>query len=90
MEKQLNAILGKAIYERIRSTCKGWIKVDINNDICYIQIKFDDIEFNVHFYDVAERILNGSFTSERIAEAFINDWKRYYFKIQEKKLFYMY
>lgn len=84
----IEGLLGKAIYEGIRSKCRGWIKVDIWHDECNIFIRFDDIEYKYLVMDVSAKILSGEFTSEKVVKNFIEGWKRYYFHVQEKKLFY--
>ena len=85
---ELEALLGRAIYDGIRSKCRGWIKVDIWHDECNITIRYDDIEYKYLVMDVSAKILRGDFTSEKVVKNFIEGWRRYYFYIQEKKLFY--
>ena len=86
--KELERLLGKAIYEGLRCRLKGKLKVEIRNDECYVEIKFDDYTYYTIYEGLSDSILSGKFTSAKIVEDFIKNWKRYYFTIQEKRLFY--
>jgi hypothetical protein len=88
MNREIEAILGKAIYTGLRSRCKGYLTCNINNDICYIHIKFDDVEISKIILNIYDKILDGSFTSENVINGFIRDWEKYYMDIQRKRLFY--
>ena len=87
-EDRLEVILGKKIYEGIRSKCRGWITVNIKNDECFISIKFDDMEYSENFYDLSDAILRGFFTADKVVDAFCYRWNNYASQELKKKLFY--
>lgn len=76
-DDRLEVILIRAIYEGIKDRCRGKITVDIKNNTCAIHIALDDLEYEETICRVAEKILNGNFTSSLIVDTFINNWREY-------------
>ena len=87
---KLDVILRRAIYEGIRAKCRGRLTVEIKNNKCFIDISFDDLEYTEIIDHVAEKILNGEFTSDKVVYTFIWNWQEYVTDNLYKKLFYSY
>lgn len=85
---KLEAILGKAIYDGIRSKCRGYIVVKIQNDECVITIKYDELTYTETFWNLSGAILNGIFTSDKVVNAFVSRWRSYAIRELNKKMFY--
>ena len=84
----LDSILGKAIYTQLRERCRGWIKVEIGHNECFICIKYNGVDFAEIYDHLDYLILSGEFTLTKVVDDFIEKWQKYYHNIVDKKLFY--
>lgn len=85
---RLESILGKAIYDGIRNKCRGFITVKIQDDKCFIAIKYDELYYAETFEELSRMILEGQFVSAIIVNGFVRRWRTFAVNEFEKKMFY--
>lgn len=88
MEKSLEALIGRRVYDLIRAKTRGYIKVEIANDTLDINVSWKHFEYGTLYENLSVAIMNGDFSCEKVAEKFVTDWKRYIHRQIEEAVFY--
>jgi len=86
--KELEKLLGRAIYMGLRCRLKGKLTVHIEDNKCFVKIVFDNYEYYTEYCELDSAILSGKFTSKYVIEDFCDHWEKYYMGIQKRRLFY--
>lgn len=85
MDKSLESIICMKIYYGLKDTLNGYIKVWIYKDCLFIKIVLDGESYTETFQNLSEDILNGTFSSNKAIQQFIESWEQYNkFKLRNK------
>ena len=88
MDGELEAVIGRGIYNKIRTKCRGYIECTIKYDTLYLSIEFCGFTYKETIRDIADKILLGQFNSDDIVESFITGYEKTYLNYIRKKMFY--
>ena len=88
MEKHLEALIGRRLYDLIRSKTRGYITVEIKGDTLDIGVKWKSFEYGTYYENLSSAIMSGDFSCEKVANRFIADWKHYIHRCVEEAVFY--
>ena len=77
MEKHLEAIIVRRVYDLIRSKAKGHLIVKIEGDTLDISIEWKNFQYGVYYPHLSSTIMYGDFFFEKVTSKFIEDWKYY-------------
>ena len=77
MDKSLENTICMKIYYGLKDILNGYIKVWIYKDCLFIKIVLDGESYTEIFQNLSEDILNGTFSSSKAIQRFIESWLDY-------------